>query len=43
VADRYLVQDISKRTIPEDFRDQRIHQAFFVRHRGPGDGASRKD
>jgi 23S rRNA (cytosine1962-C5)-methyltransferase len=31
LAKRYLVEDITQRSIPEDFRDKKIHHAFIVR------------
>ena len=31
LAERYLVQDITQRSIPEDFRDKKIHHAFIFR------------
>ena len=33
LSKRFLVQDISEETIPEDFRDRKIHRAFTLRHR----------
>jgi len=30
MRDRYSIQDISKKTIPFDFRDQKIHKVFLV-------------
>ena len=31
LAKRYLVDDITQRSIPEDFRDKKIHHAFIFR------------
>lgn len=33
LEDRYLIQDITSRTIPEDFHDQSIHNCFKITHR----------
>jgi 23S rRNA (cytosine1962-C5)-methyltransferase len=33
VDHKFQVEDITRRTIPEDFRDKRIHRAYIVRHR----------
>jgi 23S rRNA (cytosine1962-C5)-methyltransferase len=33
LAKRYFVEDISDATIPEDFRDRKIHRAFKITHK----------
>ncbi|MBF0802985.1 MULTISPECIES: class I SAM-dependent methyltransferase [unclassified Neisseria] len=32
-TERYLVKDISKQSVPEDFRNKKIHQCWEIRHR----------
>ena len=33
VAQKYAVKDISKQSVPEDFRNKKIHQCWEIRHR----------
>lgn len=33
VSSRYQVKDVSKQSVPEDFRNQKIHQCWEIRHR----------
>lgn len=33
VADKYAVKDISKQSVPDDFRNKKIHQCWEIRHR----------
>ena len=33
IQDRYMVKDISRATIPVDFRDDKIHKCFEIRHK----------
>jgi 23S rRNA (cytosine1962-C5)-methyltransferase len=35
LASRFRIADISSRTVPEDFRDRRIHQCYTVNALGP--------
>ncbi len=32
ISEKYKVIDLTKRSIPEDFRDQKIHKLFEIRH-----------
>ena len=32
VADQFNVEDITKKTIPEDFRNDRIHYCWVIKH-----------
>jgi 23S rRNA (cytosine1962-C5)-methyltransferase len=34
LAERYVIQDISGQSVPEDFRNKKIHQCFRIRHMG---------
>ncbi|MBP6563621.1 MAG: class I SAM-dependent methyltransferase [Neisseriaceae bacterium] len=34
VAKRYVVQDISAQSVPEDFRNKKIHQCWLIQHQG---------
>ena len=33
IAEQYLVKDISKQSVPDDFRNKKIHQCWEIRHR----------
>ena len=33
VSERYVVKDISKQSVPEDFRNKRIHQCWRISHK----------
>ena len=33
IAEQYLVKDISKQSVPDDFRNKKIHQCREIRHR----------
>ena len=33
VAQKYAVKDISKQSVPEDFRNKKLHQCWEIRHR----------
>ncbi len=32
ITERYRVKDISKQSVPEDFRNKKIHQCWEIRH-----------
>ena len=34
LAERYAVADLSRQSVPEDFRNRKIHQCWSIRHRG---------
>lgn len=33
LAERYQIKDVSKQSVPEDFRNKKIHQCWEIRHR----------
>jgi len=33
LAERYRIRDVSKQSVPEDFRNKKIHQCWEIRHR----------
>ena len=33
VSEQYAVKDISKQSVPDDFRNKKIHQCWEIRHR----------
>ncbi|HRL02751.1 MAG TPA: SAM-dependent methyltransferase, partial [Vitreoscilla sp.] len=33
VSERYVVKDVSKQSVPEDFRNKRIHQCWRISHK----------
>ena len=33
IAEQYIVKDISKQSVPDDFRNKKIHQCWEIRHR----------
>ena len=33
VAQRYEIKDISKQSVPDDFRNKKIHQCWEIRHK----------
>ena len=33
VAEQYTVKDISKQSVPDDFRNKKIHQCWEIKHK----------
>ena len=33
VAEQYAVKDISKQSVPDDFRNKKIHQCWEIKHK----------
>ncbi|HEZ3990651.1 TPA: SAM-dependent methyltransferase, partial [Neisseria meningitidis] len=33
VSEQYAVKDISKQSVPEDFRNKKIHRCWEIRHK----------
>lgn len=33
LSERYLIKDVSKQSVPEDFRNKKIHQCWKIQHR----------
>jgi putative methylase len=33
VSEQYAVKDISKQSVPDDFRNKKIHQCWEIRHK----------
>ena len=33
LAEKYAIKDVSKQSVPEDFRNKKIHQCWEIRHK----------